>query len=99
MDMAKLSVASSQQRQSDTPEPIGDVSLVRGGPFYRIQEAIHLVTPKSWNLGPRILLAIGVGWVPLVLLTLLFKSSSIWGLLKDYTVNVRMLIAVPVLLL
>jgi hypothetical protein len=99
MDMAKLSVASSQRRQSGAPEPNGEVSLVRGGPFYRIQEAIRLVTPQHWNLGPRILLAIGFGWVPLVLLTFLFKSNSIWDLLRDYSVNVRMLIAVPVLLL
>jgi len=97
--MAKLSVATSQQHQSGAHEPIGEVSLVRGGPFYRIQEATRLVTPQRWNLGRRILLAIGVGWVPLVLLTLLFKSDTIGDLLRDYTVNVRMLIAVPVLLL
>jgi hypothetical protein len=97
--MAKRSVSSSQRRQSGTPEPVEDVSLVRGGPFYRIQEATRLVTPQRWNLGRRMLLAVGVGWVPLVVLTLLFRSGTIVGLLKDYTVNVRMLIAVPVLLI
>jgi hypothetical protein len=96
--MAKLSVASSQQRQSDIPEPTEEVSLVRGGPFYRIQKGIRLLTAQGWNLGPRILLAVGIGWVPLVILTLLFKSGTIVDLLRDYTVNVRMLIAVPVLL-
>jgi hypothetical protein len=40
-----------------------------------------------------------VGWLPLVLLSLFFKISAIWDLLKDYTVNFRMLIAVPILLL
>jgi hypothetical protein len=97
--MAKLSVATPQQRQSGAPEHTGEVSLVRGGPFYRIQEAIRLVTPQRWNLGRRILLAVAVGWVPLVILTLLFKLDTIGDLLKDYSVNVRMLIAVPVLLL
>lgn len=43
--------------------------------------------------------AIAIGWVPLVLITLLFDSGSIGSLLTDYSINVRMLIAVPVLLL
>jgi hypothetical protein len=39
-----------------------------------------------------------VGWLPLVLLTWFFKPDTIGSLLKDYTVNFRMLIAVPILL-
>ena len=97
--MAKLSVATPQQSRSGDPQLSRDVSLVRGGPFYRIQEAIRLLTPERWNLGRRILLAVGVGWVPLLVLTLLFKFDTIGELLHDYTVNVRMLIAVPILLL
>lgn len=50
------------------------------------------------KLGRRILLAVSVGWVPLVLLTLFIKPDTIGGLVKDYTVNFRMLIAVPILL-
>src|SRR5277367_3652950 len=96
--MAKLSVATAQQSRSGDPQLSRDVSLVRGGPFYRVQEAIRLLTPERWNLGRRILLAIGIGWVPLVLLTLLFKLDTIGDLLRDYTVNFRMLIAVPILL-
>ncbi len=72
--------------------------MVRGGPFYRAQEAIHLLSPDRWNLGRRIAIAIAVSWMPLVLITLLTKPDTIGDLLKDYTVNVRMLIAVPVLL-
>ena len=75
-----------------------EISLVRGGPFYRSQEAIRLLTPERWNLGKRIAVAIGVGWAPLVVLTLLLKPRTIGDLLTDYVVNVRMLIAVPVLL-
>jgi hypothetical protein len=75
-----------------------EISLVRGGPFYRTQEVIRLLTPERWNLGKRIGVAIGVGWVPLVVRTLLLKPQSIGDLLTDYVVNVRMLIAVPVLL-
>jgi len=97
--MGKISEAIPIQRTSGNPGATREVSLVRGGPFYRVQEAIHLLTPQRWNLGPRILIAIGVGWVPLVLLTLLSKPDTIMNLLKDYAVNVRMLVAVPVLLL
>ena len=75
-----------------------EASLVRGGPFYRAQEAMHLLSAQRWNLGKRILIAVCVGWVPMVLLTLFLKPDTIMGLLKDYTVNFRMLIAVPVLL-
>jgi hypothetical protein len=98
-DMAKLSVATPEQSRSGDPQYNRDVSFVRGGPFYRIQEAIRLLTPERWNLGRRILLAIAAGWVPLVVLTLLFKFDTIGDLLRDYTVNIRMLIAVPILLI
>lgn len=31
-----------------------EVSLVRGGPFYRAQRAVGLIRPNQWNLGRRI---------------------------------------------
>src|SRR5271170_4284886 len=96
--MGRPNESTSQHLQADVPDLTQEVSLVRGGPFYRVQEAIRLLTPERWNLGRRILLAIGIGWVPLVLLTLLFKLDTIGDLLRDYTVNFRMLIAVPILL-
>jgi len=91
--MEKLSVPIPQRSESGKED-----SLVRGGPFYRAQEAIHLVAAERWNHGRRVLLGICVAWVPLVLLTLFFKPDTIVALLKDYTVNFRMLIAVPILL-
>src|SRR5271155_4181756 len=80
-------------------EAASEASLVRGGPFYRAQEAVRLVSSERWNLGRRIAFSIGLSWVPLVLITLLSKPHSIGGLLRDYTINVRLLIAVPVLLI
>jgi len=77
----------------------GETSIVRGGPFYRAQLAVRLLTPNNWNLGRRVIFAIAIGWVPLVLITVLFDPGSIAGLLSDYSINVRMLISVPVLLL
>lgn len=96
--MEKLGVAVPQQSTSSNAVVVREESLVRGGPFYRAQEAIHLLTGEQWNLGRRILIAICIGWVPVVLLTLFFRLDTIGGLLKEYTVNFRMLIAVPVLL-
>jgi len=99
----------SDMEQAAEPTPIPEIfdektlaretSLVRGGPFYRAQEAVRLLTPERWNLGRRILLAIGIGWLPLVLITLLFRREMIRSLLTDYMINVRMLIAVPILLI
>jgi hypothetical protein len=74
-------------------------SLIRGGPFYRVQEATRLIGSNRWNLGRRIIFAIAVGWLPLVLMTALFHPSALQSLLADYRVAARMLIAVPVLLL
>jgi len=95
--MAELEEAASEQRASAN---LGrdEVSLVRGGPFYRAQEALRLVHPNHWHLGRRVILAIAVGWLPLVLITLLFNPRALVGLLTDYTVNARMLFGVPVLL-
>jgi hypothetical protein len=74
-------------------------SLIRGGPFYRIQQAARLIRPNEWNLVRRVSFAIGLGWLPLILITAFFNPGSLVSLLKDYRVHSRMLIAVPVLLL
>jgi hypothetical protein len=76
----------------------GEVSLVRGGPFYRAQEAARLIESNRWNLGRRVIFAIAIGWLPLVLITLLFNPRGVLGRLTDYTVNARMLVGIPVLL-
>jgi hypothetical protein len=76
----------------------GEISLVRGGPFYRAQEAVRLVSQERWNLGRRTAFAVGLGWVPLFLITVISRPYALGSLLKDYTINVRLLIAVPVLL-
>jgi len=95
--MSQLGAAAAEQAASGNPAR-DEVSLVRGGPFYRAQEALRLVHPDHWRLGRRTILAIAIGWLPLVLITLLFNPRAVFGLLTDYTVNARMLFGVPVLL-
>ncbi len=96
--MSQAPEKASEQRFSVEKGGNDEVSLVRGGPFYRAQEAARLIAPDRWNLGRRVIFAIAVGWLPLVLLTLLFNPRAVVGLLTDYPINARMLIGVPVLL-
>src|ERR1700761_9223869 len=91
--------ARSPRQEASTDTAIAEeVSLVRRGPFYRAQKGIRLLTSERWNVGRRIAVAVAVVWLPLVVLTLLLKPQAIGDLLRDYIVNVRMLIGVPVLL-
>jgi hypothetical protein len=76
-----------------------EFSLIRGGPFYRVQQAARLIRPNKWNNGRRLTFAIALGWLPLILITALFNPQGFVSLIRDYRVHSRMLIAVPVLLL
>jgi hypothetical protein len=80
-----------------TPPP-AEVSFVRGGPFYRVQQALSLIHPDRWNLGRRIALLIIVGWLPLFLFTAILNPQGLLSLLRDYRIHSRLFIAVPVLL-
>jgi hypothetical protein len=80
-----------------TPDP-ATVSLVRGGPFYRAQQAVRLIRPNQWNLGRRITFMVAVGWFPLLVSTALLNPESLVSFLKDYRVHARMLVAAPILL-
>jgi hypothetical protein len=75
-----------------------EVSLVRGGPFYRAQRAVGLIRRNQWNLGRRITFLIAIGWLPLLLITALLNPQDLVSLIRDYRVHSRMLIAAPALL-
>lgn len=83
----------------DGIQSLVETSLIRGGPFYRGQQAIRLIHADKWNMGRRIAVAIIVGWLPLVVLTAVLNTGGLLSLLRDYRVYSRMVIAVPVLLL
>ncbi|MFZ3216695.1 MAG: hypothetical protein WA192_11605 [Candidatus Acidiferrales bacterium] len=76
-----------------------EISLVRGGPFYRAQHAVGLIRPNQWNLGLRITFMIAVGWLPLFVITALLNPNGLVSLIRDYRVHSRLLVAVPVLLI
>jgi hypothetical protein len=43
-----------------------DVSLIRGGPFYHILQALRLIHPDRWGFHRQITFIIAIGWVPLL---------------------------------
>ena len=75
-----------------------DISLVRGGAFYRIQQAVGLMRPNQWNIGGRSAVLIAIGWLPLLVITALLNPAALRSLLTDYRVYVRLFVAIPVLL-
>ena len=89
------------ETKPDTPAPgaATDISLVRGGPFYRLLVAIRLIDAKRWNVGRRILFVLAVVWLPVVVMRLVLWPSHIMQLLLDYRLDARALIAAPVLIL
>jgi len=75
-----------------------DDSVVRGGPFYRVQRGIGLIGSNQWNLARRIAVLLAIAWLPLFLITAITNPDALLSLLKDYRVHSRSLIAIPVLL-
>jgi hypothetical protein len=76
-----------------------EFSFVRGGPFYRAEQAFRLINPDRWNLSRRIVVLIAISWLPLFIITALLNAGGLQSLLMDYRVHARLLIAVPVLLI
>lgn len=80
-------------------ESTDDISLFRGGPFYRAQAFMHLIQPGRWNLGRRVTFILAISWLPLLTVTALFVPDQFVGLLTNNLVNSRIAIAIPVLLI
>ncbi len=75
-----------------------EVSFVRGGPFFRAQQALGLIRPNQWNLTRRILVLVAISWVPLVVFTAVLNPQGLSSLVRDYRIYARLLIAIPALL-
>lgn len=88
-----------QPAAAATQPSADDLSLIRGGLFYRAQRAARLMEEERWLFGRRIILAVSITWAPLLLLTWLFNPHGFSTLLRDYRVYARLLIAIPVLLI
>lgn len=82
-----------------SPAPGSDVSLFRGGLFYRVQLVTRLIEADRWHIPRRVMFILAVTWLPLVIITGLLNRHELVGVLKDYQVYSRIAVAVPVLLI
>ena len=73
-------------------------SLVRGGPFYRLLQAVGLIHPQKWNLGRRIAALLAVAWAPLVIITAISNPAGLHSLLVDPRIYARLFVAIPALI-
>jgi len=76
-----------------------DSDIFAGGPPVRLERSLGLIKPDNPRIIQRALLAGFIGWVPLVILTMV-QDSAWWGenlrsLLLDLAVPARSLIAAP----
>jgi hypothetical protein len=78
-------------------------SLTQGGPFYRLQILFGHAQEERARILRRAFLAMIVTWLPLLVLSII--QGSAYGkqlqipFLRDFAVNVRFLIALPILIL
>jgi len=101
--MVKPSQSSgSEPKRGISPDGEHDV-LFEYAPPARLQRRLGLVAPDRFNIRHRALLALLVGWAPLLLLAM---AQSLWlhtnvvtPLLKEVGVHARYLIAAPLLVL
>ena len=78
-----------------------DFSLVLGGPLYQLLRRAHMTDDALNLVRRRLLIAIGVTWLPLLLLATL-QGTLLGGVqvpfLLDLEVHVRLLVALPLLM-
>ncbi len=80
-----------------------DFSLVSRGATHRLLIRMGLAGEKRWRLVRKVIAAFVVAWVPLLILCLIqgqaYGTQCEITFLRDFAVNVRFLIAVPILFL
>ncbi len=74
-----------------------ELSIIRGGPFYRLQQSFGLIRPDRWNLARRITVLLVISLLPIFVITAISNPSGLHSLLVDYRVYSRMLLAIPAL--
>ena len=87
----------------NTLKEVGDFSLICGGPLYQLWRHTGLAGDALQWTHRRVLVAVLITWLPLLLLSML--DGRAWGnsvgltFLKDVETHVRLLIALPLLIL
>ncbi len=91
---------TSNAVEFDFLQDLSDFSLVLGGPIFQLFRKSHLTGDSLELLHRRLLIITAIGWVPLLLLSLMGPSPASLGrfsFFRDIEVHVRLLIALPVL--
>jgi len=80
-----------------------DFSITRGGPLHSLLARLGLSGDQRRQVARKVVFAILVTWLPLLVLSLIqgqaYRTQTQIPFLKDLAVNVRFLIAVPILIL
>jgi hypothetical protein len=78
-------------------------SVIRGGPFHRVLELIGPANNERQRVISRALVAVLICWLPLLVLALAqglaLGPNITMPFLKDYAVQLRFLVALPILIL
>jgi hypothetical protein len=78
-----------------------DFSLVLGGPLYQLLIRVGLIRPSLDRISWRLLIIVGLAWLPLAVLTLLegrFSSGVRVPFIEDYDAQARLLAVLPLLI-
>jgi hypothetical protein len=90
------------EAQPDPIQPLPDFSLVLGGPLFQLYRRAHLTGDTLDLLHRRILAITFFAWLPLLLLSVLeghaLGGSTKIAFLRDIEVQVRFLVALPILI-
>lgn len=83
----------------DIPASLQDFSLLQGGPFLQLRRRLHLLRPGRPALRWRPLAPTLLGWLPLLLLTLLQgEPGALRAFLRDFHVHTQLLLSLPLLI-
>src|SRR5262245_21894488 len=94
--------SSSADRLAPSRDPY-DFSVVLGGPLYQLARRAHICGDALEMLHRRIIVITLFAWLPLLILSIL--DGRAWGssvnvpFLKDIEVHVRLLVALPLLII
>ncbi|MFL5349488.1 MAG: hypothetical protein ACJ8AT_32205 [Hyalangium sp.] len=80
----------------DASSILPNFSLVKGGPLFRAERWLHLVSPRRSSVGWRTLAFALLAWLPLLVLTLPRGGTALRSLLAELQVHAQMLLALPV---
>ena len=82
-------------------QPVADFSLVLGGPLFQLFRKAHLTGNTLELLYRRVLMILLIAWLPLAILAMighLTTGGFLFSFFRDIEVQVRFLIALPVLI-